>query len=164
MEPREGTHLLPIPCVKGATSPFLCVKNQAKRLSQPQAQPGPAPTHITLEDELFATSDLEQDTLPLFDLGLLHRLNLLHGQEALLWRPQRGNDEAGGQGWHRGLQSGNPAQPSLVLLPYRCLSLSPPLKPIGEQVEVTPLPLGEEGVAHLGHVAMHDAVFAKGII
>lgn len=48
--------------------------------------------------------------------------------------------------------------------PYRGLALAPPLEPVREQVEVPPLPLGQEGVAHLGHVAMHDAVLAQGVV
>lgn len=84
---------------------------------------------VALQDKLLATSDLEEEALSLLDLRLLHRLDLLHGQQAL-----------------------------------RGLALAPPLEPVGEQVEVPPLPLGQEGVAHLGHVAMHDAVLAQGVV
>lgn len=54
--------------------------------------------------------------------------------------------------------------PDLAPAPYRGLALAPPLQPVGKQVEVPPLPLGQEGVAHLGHVAVHDAVLAQGVV
>lgn len=95
----------------------------------PTGPPDPVPTHVALKDELFTATDLEKEALSLLDLCLLHRLDLLHGQQAL-----------------------------------RGLALAPPLEPVGEQVEVPPLPLGQEGVAHLGHVAVHDAVLAQGVV
>lgn len=44
------------------------------------------------------------------------------------------------------------------------LSFSSPLQAVGEEVKVTPLPLSQEGVPQLEHVAMHDAVLPQGII
>lgn len=48
--------------------------------------------------------------------------------------------------------------------PYRRLALPTPLEAVGEEVEVAALPLRQEGVAQLGHVPVHDAVLAHGVL
>lgn len=43
-------------------------------------------------------------------------------------------------------------------------SFSSPLHTVGEQVEISSLPLRQERVSQLQHVAVHDAVLAKSVI
>lgn len=47
---------------------------------------------------------------------------------------------------------------------YPWLALAPPLHTIGEKIEVATLPLGQEGVPQLQHVAVHDAVPSQGVV
>lgn len=60
----------------------------------PTGPPNPVPTHVALKDELFTAADLQEEALSLLDLCLLHRLDLLHGQQALLQagRGRRGRE------------------------------------------------------------------------
>lgn len=41
-------------------------------------------TYLTLQDKLLPSFDAQQDALPVFNLRLLHRHNLLHRQQVLL--------------------------------------------------------------------------------
>lgn len=114
-------------------------------------------THVTLQHELLAPADAEQDALALLHLRLLHRVDLLHGEQGLL----------GGQAQPRpraltGVPP--PRSPPVPCPPYRRLALPAPLQAVGEEVEVAALPLRQEGVAQLGHVAVHDAVLAHGVL
>lgn len=45
---------------------------------------GPGHTHVTLQHELLAAADAEQDALALLHLRLLHRVDLIHGEQRLL--------------------------------------------------------------------------------
>lgn len=47
---------------------------------------------------------------------------------------------------------------------YPRLALTHPLHTVGEEIEVTALPLGQERVSELQHVAVHDTVLPQGVV
>lgn len=64
----------------------LC--NDSTHVSARAQQPGPRRgadgPHLALQHELLPSFDAQQDALLVFDLRLLHRHDLLHGQQVLL--------------------------------------------------------------------------------